>query len=383
MFRKSNLIAYLGFWLAVFGFNIQIQAQVSTRLLYATDNALCPLGASYINVDANVTQLIFGITQGNFLGPDAFKSTRQVCFDLQTAHNIMKKYNLVPPEVSVKDLTTIKVLKFVGADNSAPSLHKFVLGCELLKHFDQGILAFTSTDLREANCKYLRKIAPACAEFFGDHRFDQGSDSYQELLVCSIGGSSVSPDNPLSSGVGPMCAHSDGLCNVHETYVNMKDSPYIFGIDFINTPFTNQTFDTLNQVCFNLNVAKSIVQKYKIIVPEADIAQLTQNSPELQKFLFGCEFLKRNPTIIAPWDLVVRDTVCEYEKLIAPACAELYCNQEFVAVADSITCHKRGIGQINPRGRPYPAVQPVGLAAQVLGVQPQWHAAAPELKAAK
>ncbi len=363
MFRKSNLIAYLGFWLAVFGFNIQIQAQVSTRLLYATDNALCPLGASYINVDANVTQLIFGITQGNFLGPDAFKSTRQVCFDLQTAHNIMKKYNLVPLDIPIKDLTTIKAFKFAGSANSEPSLQKFVLGCELLKHIDQGVLAYTSTDLREANCKYLRKIAPACAEFFGDHRFDQGSDSYQELLVCSVGGSSVIPDNPLLSGQGPLCAHSDGLCAVHETYVNMKDSPYILGIDFINMPFTNQTFDNLNQICFDLNTAKIVIQKHKIIIPKAAVNKLTQNSSELQKFLFGCEFLKRNPVVVAPQDLVVRDTLCEYEKFIAPACAELYCNSEFIAVADSITCHKRGIGQINPRGRPYPAFQPVGLAA--------------------
>lgn len=380
--RKSGFWVYLGLTLAIFRLNtgaIQAQAQMQPPLLYATDNALCPLGADFINIDSAATQLIFGMTQANFLGPNAFKNTKQVCFSAIRALELLKKHKLVAVDTTLEQLKSAKVLKFAGPANTVSDLQKFVLGCELLKHFDQGILANTSTDLREANCKYLRNIAPACGEFFGDTQFTQGPGSYRDLLVCSIGGSAVTPENPLASGTGPMCAHSDGLCAVHETYVNLKDSPYILGIDFMNTPFTDKTFDPINQVCFDLNTAKSIVQKYKIIEPESAISQLTQNSSELQKFIFSCEFLKRNPMVVEPRDLVVRDTLCDYEKFIAEACAELYCNPEFKTVANSITCRKRGIGQINPRGRPYPAFQPVGLAAQVPGIQPEWHAAAPAI----
>lgn len=382
--RKYSYLAYLGLCLAFLKLNageilVQAQAQSQPQLLYATDDALCPPGVDYINIDGDATQLIFGMTQANFLGPNAFKNNKQVCFSLARAQEIMQKHKLLPLGASTEPLNAIKILKFAGPVNSEPTLQKFVLGCELLKHFDEGVLANTSTDLREANCKYLRKIASACAEFFGDSRFDQGPGNYKELLICSIGGSTVTPDNPLSSGTGPMHAHSDGLCAVHETNVNLKDSPYILGIDFINTPFTNKTFDPINQVCFDLMTAKNIIQKFKIIELEAAISQLTQNSPELQKFIFGCEFLKRNPMVVEPRDIVTRDSLCEYQKFIAPACAELYGNPEFIAVADSITCHKRGIGQMKPRGRPWPAFQPVGLASQVLGIQPGWHAAAPAI----
>jgi hypothetical protein len=386
--KKFSFLAYLGLFLATFNCNIraistqitaQTQAQIQPQLLHATDDALCPLGADHINIDSAATQLIFGMTQANFLGPNAFKNNKQVCFSAPRALEILQKHKLVAPETTLDQLISAKILKFAGTANTVSDLQKFVLGCELLKNFDQGILANTSTDLREANCKYLRNIAPACGEFFGDLQFTQGPGNYRDLLVCSVGGSSVTPENPLASGTGLMCAHSDGLCATHETNVNLKDSPYILGIDFMNTPFTNKTFDPINQVCFDLGVAKSIMQKYKIIEPETAINQLTQNSPELQKFIFSCEFLKRNPMVVEPRDLVVRDTLCDYEKFIAGACAELYCNPEFKTVADSITCRKRGIGQINPRGRPYPAFQPVGLAAQVVGVQPEWHAAAPTI----
>lgn len=290
----------------------------------------------------------WGISFFNTLGPNALNATDQVCFDLKRVRQLMQKYRLVPAKTDVQQL-----------NENSRELQKFVLGCQFLKYFNDGVVANTSTELREEGCKYLRSLVAPCSELFCD---DQTYRSAAETMVCSLGGSDVAV--PLASGSGPQCATLDTFARPDQSYVNLRDSLRVLGVDFMNLPFTPNTFDHTSQVNFDLATVQATMADLGLVTPKA-ATHLTANSEELQKFIFGCEFLRRNPRVMAQNDLILRDTVCQYIEAIAAGCARVYCNPDFLQAQRSITCHKRGIGQINPRGRPYPAYEQFGLAAQL------------------
>ncbi|HLB41133.1 MAG TPA: hypothetical protein VJJ83_05060, partial [Candidatus Babeliales bacterium] len=290
----------------------------------------------------------WGISFFNTLGPNALNATDQVCFDLKQARRLMQKYRLVPPQFKVTEL-----------NENSRELQRFVLGCQFLKYFNDGVVANTSTELREEQCKYLRSLVAPCSELFCDDRTYRAA---AETMTCSLGGSDVMA--PLVPGPGPQCATLDTLARVDQSYVNLRDGLRVLGVDFMNLPFTPNTFDHTAQVNFDLTTVQKTLADLGLVTPAA-AAKLTANSDELQKFIFGCEFLRRNPRVMAQNDLILRDTVCQYVEKIAVGCARVYCNPAFIDAQRSITCHKRGIGQINPRGRPYPAYEQFGLAAQL------------------